>query len=533
MALSFNKCHINFATPEEITLIPGITLEKAKDIHALIQKNGNLNKSGFLNLLPQSTTRTVLEGISFSRNKDLESEDDTDNEDEEQEMMEDMGEPRGHSTLLTPKSPKEKLHSALQEIRSENTGPKGVHFMDNNPVSTRKPSTDKDNIPVSSRRPNPDFKAKLRTLLEEENRPGTDLEAQLRGFLKEEHRPARDPWAMLHEEMKPAANPYPYPERLTTRKEFNRRPREEEYDEERRPQRKSKVDLKSLPRNLQFDGRGNWETFLNKFLSYASYEEWSEKDKTQALMWSLSDKASDFHAMLMSRDDDLTFKQQISRLTNRYGDKELTETSEARFYQTSQKVGEDLVDWSDRVQVLASKAFRGLPEEYLSSHAIVRFCQGLVDKRAGELVCTSRPRSIQEAIDAVRYHQHVHEAMGMEKTRSSIRYTYEGEEETARGAYAVQPERNRQAQTRDRPMRAPQQQEVAQASSLGNSTVENTLLKLQETMEKIMSTMTSDRRGRYQPGCFKCGKMDHIKRNCPDLTQAEKDKYLNWQRGGK
>ena len=84
-----------------MTSIPGITLDKAKEMHALIQKNGNLNKSGFLNLLPQSSTRTVLEGILFSRNKELKSDDDADNKDEEQVLMKDIGEPKGHSTLIT------------------------------------------------------------------------------------------------------------------------------------------------------------------------------------------------------------------------------------------------------------------------------------------------------------------------------------------------------------------------------------------------------------------------------------------------
>ena len=468
MAVPKAKCYINYATAEEMTTISGITLEKANEIYALIRKNGNLNKSGFLNLLKQPATRTMLERISFTHNDELDS-------DEELEYDDGMGEPRDHSTPIPQKSPKDNLRAAFEEIRSGLTESKSVHFMGTEPVLTSKP-------------------------------------------------PVRDSW---EEERRPS--PHVYQDRPERRELQSRRYREEENGDERRPRNKGEA---KLPRNLQFDGKGNWETFFRKFLNFAAYAQWSEKDKEHALMWSLTDKAADYHAMIMARDDDLTFKQQVSRLSNRYGDKELTETSLARFYQASQKVGEELEDWSDRIQLLAHRAFKGLPEEHLNQQAIVRFCQGLLDKRAGEIVCTSRPQTIPFAIDAVKYHQHVHEAMGMERPKSSIRYTYEEDGETAaRGAYAVQPDHTRSVQTRDR-QRGPQQ-EVPQASSLSNTTVETTLLKLQETMNKMMLNMSGDRRNRYDPGCFKCGKTDHIKRNCPDLTQADKDRYLNYRRGGK
>ena len=78
MAVPQAKCYINYATTEEMTTISDITLEKAREIYALIRKNGNLNKSGFLNLLKQPATRTMLERILFTHNDELDSDEETD-----------------------------------------------------------------------------------------------------------------------------------------------------------------------------------------------------------------------------------------------------------------------------------------------------------------------------------------------------------------------------------------------------------------------------------------------------------------------
>ena len=57
---------------------------------------------------------------------------------------------------------------------------------------------------------------------------------------------------------------------------------------------------------------------------------------------------------------------------------------------------------------LASKAFRHLPENYGSQQATIRFCQGLLDKEAWQHVCVHGPKSMEEAINNVRWFEHVH-----------------------------------------------------------------------------------------------------------------------------
>ena len=70
----------------------------------------------------------------------------------------------------------------------------------------------------------------------------------------------------------------------------------------------------------------------------------------------------------------------MKKLENRFGARELPATAQARFQQATQNTGESLEDWADRIVTLATRAFRELPESYANQKAVVRFCQGLLNK---------------------------------------------------------------------------------------------------------------------------------------------------------
>ena len=188
----------------------------------------------------------------------------------------------------------------------------------------------------------------------------------------------------------------------------------------------------------------------------------------------------------------------------------MTETVQVRFQQATQSTGESLEDWADRVLTLASKAFKELPEKHSNQQAVIRFCQGLLDKEAGQHVCTLKPCSVEDAIDKVRWYQHVHQAI-YGKSRSK-RCTRDHEEKAA-NVYSVQENRG--------PSR---RHSTSQRESVSN-TFEATLEKGQQQIEKLSSDVQilfasrEDRRQRPQyrrcdGACYTCGKKGHFKKDC-------------------
>ncbi len=166
-----------------------------------------------------------------------------------------------------------------------------------------------------------------------------------------------------------------------------------------------------LPKNLSYDGRGNFSAFRQKFEMYARAYNWNPNNCKNCLCWSLTGKASDFYLTITERDATMTYDHIILRLEKRFGEKDLDETAQVRFHQAIQQPNESLDDWADRVMNLANRALWDLPERHVSRQAVLRFCQGLSDIDAGQDVCIRRPNTMEDAIDHVKLYQNIHDMM--------------------------------------------------------------------------------------------------------------------------
>ena len=174
---------------------------------------------------------------------------------------------------------------------------------------------------------------------------------------------------------------------------------------------------RKYPKALRFDGKTNWLSFKKKFDSYRKVMRWSEEESKDYLMWSLEGKALDFITITKIDLEKYSFRKIMKKLETRFGVKELTETSKAKFRQAFQKQDESLEDWADRVMTLATPAFVDLPEDHLKKEAIARFCQGCTDKEAAKHACFEQPETMEEALNLVKHHQYISQAVDGKKTK--------------------------------------------------------------------------------------------------------------------
>ena len=107
----------------------------------------------------------------------------------------------------------------------------------------------------------------------------------------------------------------------------------------------------------------------------------------------------------------------MKKLESRFGVPELKETSKAKFRQAYQKSEESLEDWADRAMTLATPAFVDLPEQHLKQQAIAKFCRGCCDKDATKKVCFEQPFTMEEALNLVKHHQYISQAVDGKKQR--------------------------------------------------------------------------------------------------------------------
>ncbi|KAH3848388.1 hypothetical protein DPMN_090749 [Dreissena polymorpha] len=72
----------------------------------------------------------------------------------------------------------------------------------------------------------------------------------------------------------------------------------------------------------------------------------------------------------------MTYAEVIEKLERRFVNRELPQTAIVTFSSARQGEEVSLDEWADRVLMLAGKAFRELPDVFMTQQAIFRICMG-------------------------------------------------------------------------------------------------------------------------------------------------------------
>ena len=261
----------------------------------------------------------------------------------------------------------------------------------------------------------------------------------------------------------------------------------------------------SVARFLSFDGKSQWSAFYLKFKTFARVDEWSEADKVRNLCFCLKDKASEYYALCLERDEDISFTSLVKKFEKRFDRRELPETTQIKFSTMRQTADESLDEWAERVVKTGLIAFEGLPDEYVEKQMAMRFCQGYDNKEAAQYAANLRPRTVEQAVEAVKTYLHNTQAVYGRSRREVRRVTSDSEDEY--------PLRVRLANKKEEVPETIQHQFDLLMGRFDR--LEATVTELASGLQRRarFSPATSPSRGR-QGTCFNCGEKGHFKREC-------------------
>ena len=160
---------------------------------------------------------------------------------------------------------------------------------------------------------------------------------------------------------------------------------------------------KLMPRPKSYNGTTNFASYEVQFTIYANNARWTPAERLQMFAILVEGKALDYFVSNKPKNGDYRDIEEVFRkFRARFGRTELPQSLRNEFQQLRQRSEETIDDWADRVQSMASDAFSGMADDYVTEETVRRFCQGLHDKDAATFVGSRLPRDLATAIQAVK-----------------------------------------------------------------------------------------------------------------------------------
>ena len=166
----------------------------------------------------------------------------------------------------------------------------------------------------------------------------------------------------------------------------------------------SEILQEHLPKHLEYNGHGNWQEFFSDFSKYADMSDWSAKQRTVHLGWCVKGIAREFYVATTAYEPDIEYYDLIGKFEIRFGSQgsESQQTLQMEFENAKQRDGESLEKWADRILRIATKAFPSMPVNRMHHRAIIKFCQECTVEEAGQNALSTRPKSMQDAIEQIK-----------------------------------------------------------------------------------------------------------------------------------
>ena len=289
---SQGKVMINFCSAQELMVLPRVGKKIAKTVVKFRDFTGNITPDNIFDINKLNLSDEVLNMIDFTPNVDYDKDDST-------MKTEDVSR-SGGSKAEDPRVFQERMLRLIAEKSAQHKG-------DREEGKTGPPRTgDSSRHPQVPNRPERNAGSRYGRRAGEEDSEEEDL---IRRPTRERRR------SELRKRQRPAYSPGCTPTHLQSEEELD----EDDDDDEVWGRRRSRSNFKpaALPKSLTYDGKSNWLAFKRKFVRYAAASKWTEAECLDALCWCLVSKASDFYALSVERNDDMTFFELMGRLEKR------------------------------------------------------------------------------------------------------------------------------------------------------------------------------------------------------------------------
>ena len=156
-----------------------------------------------------------------------------------------------------------------------------------------------------------------------------------------------------------------------------------------------------LPRQLLFNGKSKWESFICQFKMLSTSCGWNESEKLFRLSCSLRDEAADYAFCQLGPEVSGSYDMLLSALESRFKERGSVSSYISQLEARKLQHKEDVSQYVADLRHLVMKGYPTADESTRESIVCHHFINGLGDLKAATHVGMTRPRSVEEAQDAL------------------------------------------------------------------------------------------------------------------------------------
>ncbi|CAB4011553.1 Retrovirus-related Pol poly from transposon 412 [Paramuricea clavata] len=262
---------------------------------------------------------------------------------------------------------------------------------------------------------------------------------------------------------------------------------------------------KLLQKPTTFDGTTLWESYYAQFEIVAQLNKWNDFQKAAYLATSLKGPAL---AVLgnLAPEERQNLDVLVVALKNRFGTSHQTELSRMKFKNRIKQKDESLPEMAEDIERLCRLAYPDAPPTLRDVLARDQFVDALTDEDTRLRIKQERPKSLRKALEA---------GLELESFQIAARQRLKVSRETEL-LRAARPS-------------GTEQKEQRKYNQLEEGKLEMTkiLERLERSMklclDGVLAAVKVQRRSPKKPGCWNCGDLNHIRRNCPKTRNDDEE----------
>ncbi|KAF6199053.1 hypothetical protein GE061_015888 [Apolygus lucorum] len=175
---------------------------------------------------------------------------------------------------------------------------------------------------------------------------------------------------------------------------------------------------KKFPKPAKFDGSISWEEYSTQFTIIADANEWSDKERGEHLVASLSGPPL-LVVHNLPRQHQSSFCKLSEAFQLRFGSEHLTSLLHSQLQARKQRDSETLAELATDIERLARGAFPDCPPEAVERIAVRSFVHAIRDVHVKSSVSISSPDSIRAALRKAQRHEVEFSSPAEQRTHSS------------------------------------------------------------------------------------------------------------------